>query len=83
MDKNFSISRNDEPTRLHLKNFRGKAGGTTDVDIQYDEVFLSAAQQELKKKELSNQEIAGYVSAIIEKAINGIDGYKMLIEDES
>lgn len=82
MDKNFSISKNDEPTRLHLKNFRNKPGGSTDVDIQYDEVFLAAAQAELGKKELSSNDISQYVSTIIDKAIHGIDGYKMVIEDD-
>ncbi len=67
---------------MRLRNFRDKSNGTTDVDIQYDEVFLESAKQHFKKKELAKGDMAVYIDAIIQKATNGIDGYKMEIEDE-
>lgn len=82
MDKIFSISRNNQPTCLRLKNFRGKGNGTTDVDIEYDEVFLETAKKALKKTELSKGDLSNYIAGLIEKATMGIDGYAMEIEDE-
>jgi hypothetical protein len=81
MDKTFSISRHEEPTRLLLKNFRNK-GLSTDVDIQYDEVFLEACKKDLGKDDLSPEDLSAYISDLIEKAIHGRDGYKMEIEDD-
>lgn len=82
MDKIFSISRNDEPTRLRLKNFRNKGNATTDVDIEYDEVFLEAAKKDLNKTDVTPADLSEYISGLIEKATMGQDGYKMEIEDD-
>lgn len=80
MDKTFSISKNDEPTRLRLKNFRNKTGGNTDVDIEYDEVFLEACKADLGKSDVTNEDLSSYISLLIEKATMSIDGYKLEVE---
>lgn len=80
MDKTFIISKGSEPASLRIKNFRNKGDGTTDVDIQYDDEFLEHVKADLKKKEVSNADLSTYINTLVNKAVNGIEGYK-IVED--
>ncbi len=81
MDKTVSIARNSEPAHITLKNFRGKNDGMNNVDIEYDEVFLEMCKLELNKKELTVEDLSFYVTGLIDKATNGIDGYRIDVEN--
>ncbi len=76
----FAIVKNDEPARIKLKAFRNKNNGTTDVDIEYDDEFIADLKRSLNKAEISNQELGQYVQELLEKATNGIDGYRIEVE---
>lgn len=81
MNQTFTISKNDEPIRLTLSNFRSKQDGTSDVDIMYDDVFLKACKADLNKEDLTPADLGGYIAELIEKATHGLEGYKMEIEE--
>jgi hypothetical protein len=81
MDKIFTISRNDEPPLLRLKNFRNKGNGETQTDIQYDDILVDKVKKALKVDTVTTEHLSTYVNDLIEKSTNGIDGWKMLIED--
>ncbi len=73
----IAIVKNNEPTRIVLKSFRNQGDGTTNVDIEYDDVFLAEAKKILNKDTLSNTDLSNYVNGILDKATNGIDGYRV------
>jgi len=81
MDKTFIISKKDNVPLVRLKNFRVKTDGTSDCDIQYDDVFLEMVKSKYKAEEVSKGQLSEYVNTLVEKATSGIEGYKMVIEE--
>jgi hypothetical protein len=77
----FAIVKGDEISRVRLKSFRNKNDGTTDVDIEYDDEFLATIKAELKKTDVTNAELSAYVGKLLDKATNGIDGYRIEVEN--
>lgn len=83
MDKNIAISKNEGQVLIYLRNFRAKEDGTNDCEISYDNEFLEMVKSHYKIEKPSKVQLSEFISLLVGKATNGIDGYKMTIEDKS